>query len=371
MSEESAYQKWRSAKSPWYIIRWIFPFMLLVASLPYILSQFSILSFNVNEVGEVGDVIGGTTAPFIGFVGIIVTFYAFWVQYQSNFNQRNDIQLERFENQFYEMLRLHSSNVQEMDIDGKFRGRKTFVRMFDEFKYIYLTFYQQSTNSNIQKSYSKEELCSLSFKLFFNGIGSAYDNKVHSLFQEGDRPLVLLVVEALRRIQNLWDISNKPTAEEIFSLNLNNENISDLDMQMLLKKEKHLNISIDNEDGKTVMSFEVFYYPFDGNVNRLGHYYRHLFQTVSFIVNSRTVDYHDDKYRYLKLLRAQLSNHEQLLLYYNALTKMGEEWITEKYFTTYRMIKNIPLIDADFGITPPEKLGTHNEMDQSIFEWTS
>ena len=88
------------------------------------------------------------------------------------------------------------------------------------------------------------------------------------------------------------------------------------------------------------------YKPFSGHQSRLGHYYRHLFQTVKFVVNydSKLLTY-TDKRNYLRILRAQLSNHEQLLLFYNWFSGYGLKWEQDggnHFFTDYRMIHNIP-----------------------------
>jgi hypothetical protein len=83
-----------------------------------------------------------------------------------------------------------------------------------------------------------------------------------------------------------------------------------------------------------------------GFSSSLGHYFRHLFMMVKFVVESKIINDYDAKMRYLKILRAQLSNHEQIMLFYNWLAKgYGESWEEEKngnrYFTEYKMIHNL------------------------------
>jgi hypothetical protein len=75
----------------------------------------------------------------------------------------------------------------------------------------------------------------------------------------------------------------------------------------------------------------------------LGHYYRHLFMMVKFVVGSDMITEYNDKMKYLKMLRAQLSNHEQIMLFYNWISGYGEDWENEdnRYFTEYRMIHNL------------------------------
>lgn len=122
-------------------------------------------------------------------------------------------------------------------------------------------------------------------------------------------------------------------------------------------------------DEKTV---EFYYYPFDGHANRLGHYYRHLFQTTKYVISQENELINEsDKYEYIKTLRAQLSNYEQLLIYYNALAWFDEEW--KLAFTDYRLIKNLPLPLADFHQSP--KIHFAKEIERmrnrgvEMFEW--
>lgn len=81
-----------------------------------------------------------------------------------------------------------------------------------------------------------------------------------------------------------------------------------------------------------------------GYATQLAHYYRHLFQTVKFVVNQddKLLSY-EDKRKYLRILRAQLSNPEQTMIFYNWLSGFGRQWENEtnKFFTDYRMIHNI------------------------------
>tara|TARA_R110000744_G_scaffold158581_1_gene274532 strand:- start:1273 stop:1503 length:231 start_codon:yes stop_codon:yes gene_type:complete len=39
-----------------------------------------------DKSGPFGDTVGGISAPFIGTMGVIVTFMAFWVQFEANAN---------------------------------------------------------------------------------------------------------------------------------------------------------------------------------------------------------------------------------------------------------------------------------------------
>lgn len=66
----------------------------------------------------------------------------------------------------------------------------------------------------------------------------------------------------------------------------------------------------------------------------LGHYFRYLYNVVRF------VDRAQDDIRYMKLLRAQLSDYELLMLFYNAQAEMGENF--RQYIEKYALFDNLP-----------------------------
>ncbi|MCL1666711.1 putative phage abortive infection protein [Elizabethkingia ursingii] len=88
---------------------------------------------------------------------------------------------------------------------------------------------------------------------------------------------------------------------------------------------------------------------YGGHQHRLGHYYRHLFQTFKFL-SIQTILTDEEKYFFAKTLRAQLSNYEQSMLFINSISEFGFSWelYPEKHnnndlklITTYQLIKNI------------------------------
>ena len=88
---------------------------------------------------------------------------------------------------------------------------------------------------------------------------------------------------------------------------------------------------------------------FGGHQHRLGHYFRHIFQTITYINNQPNLDY-KEKYNYIKTLRAQLSTYEQSVIFFNSLSQLGRVWelildnedVNYKLATKYNFFKNIP-----------------------------
>ena len=73
-----------------------------ICTFPLLFTQSGDIDFT--ETGQIGDTIGGIMGPFIAIVAAGLTFFAFWVQFKANIQQRRDIAIERFENNLFEMI---------------------------------------------------------------------------------------------------------------------------------------------------------------------------------------------------------------------------------------------------------------------------
>lgn len=116
---------------------------VFIFCLPIWITQVSWIQTDYIKTGPIGDTVGGFWGPGIAFIGAVLTFFAFYVQYQANQEQRNAIAMqaknwaiERFESRFFEMIRLHKENVAEIKVDVE-QGRKCFVGLFEELKFIH------------------------------------------------------------------------------------------------------------------------------------------------------------------------------------------------------------------------------------------
>lgn len=336
----------------WWIFLPFLGFITFIFFFPAWFTNHSWFDLDFTNTGQVGDTIGGIMGPFIAIAAAILTFFAFWVQYKANEQQKHDLKIERFENKFYELLQLHKSNVDEMKIGENISGRKSFVHMFYELRFCYITskdFYDHTANDLKEDyEYDKINLMDFAYKIFFFGIGLHSEKHFISFLKKGELHLFRQLKPFLEKgIQDkyLEHFAKFPNSR-YFTHGLTLSQIP---------------------DDKTI---EFYYFPFDGHVNRLGHYYRHLFQTVKYIIEQTFIT-EDEKYGYIKMLRAQLPNFEQLLLYYNALAWFDEEW--KEIFTKYRFIKNLPLPLADFHVRPEKhfekEIAELNKQGIAMFEW--
>ncbi len=326
-------------------------------------ARYSELKAN-DEKGPMGDAFGGTVGPVIAWIAAVLTFLAFYIQYEANKEQRlqferqgNDTMIERFENRFFEMIRLHRANVEELDIQQKVHGRKVFTTFYFELRYIYLLLQKEHDTNPPSPALNLEELTNLAYLIYFFGIGHVTKNvfidiapKYHSLpFFE--KTLSGLHKQMLKYEETEMEIANAKSRSDLIW-------------------PTHNNLIVDH-DGKTAIFFQI-YKPFTGHGTKVGHYYRHLYQAVKYVNDQDHPLFTDTlKYSYVKMLRAQLSNFEQVLFYYNAVSQLGKKWITKNYIREYKMIINLPLSFADFGITPAEKFKKEMEEIDDFFDWTA
>lgn len=307
------------------LIKIAFLFIVFAFFAPYLLTEYSWLA--LSDDSPLGDTLGGIMNPFIAIGAAILTFLAFYMQFKANKQQRDQFTIElkeqreqfsksQFETQFFEMLRLHKENVNELEIDmpsktevlgirdqQNLKGRKVFSSLLDEFHSV--LFIINCTN----KELSVKEKVELVYPFFFDGYSAYEDTKVFVKLNSTSFKVALQKLMNEHNIFGGYEITQ--TLERVTGISL---------------------------------PYKVNYPLLRGHSSQLGHYYRHLFQTVKFVCSqpSELIDY-QKKRDFLRILRAQLSNEEQILLFYNWMAEYGSAWENNvnKYFTDYRMIHNL------------------------------
>ena len=321
---------------------------------PFLLTQFSSsIKFDTNT-GPIGDTIGGIMNPFVALSGVIVTGLAFYMQLRANqiqienFRKELEVQKEQnrlaqFESKFYEMLRLHKENVNEIEIE-----------IFEfNLKNIHNT---QSSGKGLLGGRSPVKEISKTPKII----------KGRQVFLYFSNEIEITYNYLKNNNRNNANIDTETKGQKYFSIAYNaffNGAINQKDYSHLKKViEEHKNFYLDEDNkgpyreksnefyGSTVLAK---YFILQGHENILGHYYRHLYHTVKFVAhqNEDFISF-KEKRNYLRLLRAQLSNYEQAMLFYNYLI-FSNEWENEenKFLSDYKMIHNLKpsiLIKSDF-----------------------
>lgn len=284
-----------------------------------------------------------------GIVGSLFSLSGFLLIYLTFLSQKQSFEKERFESKFFDLLKLHRENVNELNIGDRVYGRKCFVQMHNEFKCIYnhVILYNESYSIDKIKMFDHDlEIADFCFKVFFFGVGYHSEIQLFAFLNDEQKTFYRnFLKDRLSSIQRNYDEFRRINKDDRF----------------YWAKP----ISGDNDE----FTMETDYYPFDGHSVRLGHYYRHLYQIVKFVDKQKKLLPFKERYFYLKTLRAQLSNHEQLMLYYDSLSQFGYAWHHKKYFITYSFLKNLPLPLVNIKPHPHDIIGVYNDKKQYIFEW--
>ncbi|MGE8182253.1 MULTISPECIES: putative phage abortive infection protein [Pseudomonas fluorescens group] len=299
-------------KLPWHKVYWLESLIaatgLLLMNLIFIAKAYRASdTVDPTTAGQLGDFIGG-------YFGTIFTLISVVLLFATLRNQRIASQQLYFETKYFELIKMHRDNVAELEL-SKSKGRKIFVNLIREFREILKI--TKSVSKTHSQDFSQHNLIHISYYCLFFGTGPNSSRMLKESLKTFNQPFIEDLINTL----NATETKSKIKKDRAFS-----------------------------------------YTPFEGHQSRLGHYYRHLYQTVKY-VDQQKLDI--TKYEYVKTIRAQLSTHEQALLLINSLSPIGEKWITNYYLETYKLVKNIPFNFFD----PATELNTESLFSRNYFEW--
>lgn len=284
-------------------------FLILLIGMHYFLFDDAFYGDHIDSdvASKFGDFFGGYFGTLFTLISVLLLYFTLRSQQKASGR-------EKFENKFFGLIELHKNNVNEIELGTK-SGKKTFVLMIREFRELLIIVKEVTRILKVQLK--EKELINLTYMTFFYGIGPNSSRILKASLPNFDKTLIEIIIRI---------IEEKKTRESI-------------------KKKRNFEFN-----------------PFGGHQSRLGHYFRHIYQTVKF-VDGQKIDI--EKYEYVKMLRAQLSNHEQALLFLNSLSYLGQTWVKENLINEYKLIKNLPknFFDEIAEINPKQIY------PKLIFEW--
>jgi hypothetical protein len=261
------------------------------------------LKINTNTFSSYGSFIGGILGPLLSLASIFLVL-------KTLADQKSAFIKEQIESRFYQMIAMARDNSNSISLGNK-TGKHLFLELLKELYDCYdvvltllATRYQ---NFHLPRG-TVPNIAYLAF--FFGAVGPVSE-------------------EILRRRLH-------KTLSGLATPNMINQFSYDLIQDFKIKRNDW-----------TPLCSSYSYLPFDGHQSRLGHYYRHLFQVVTYINEQPHITY-DEKYQYIKTLRAQFSTQEQVLLFCNSISELGKVWElgshddNKKLITKFNLIKNIP-----------------------------
>lgn len=274
--------------------------------IPYLVTTKSWLWHYDDATGVMGDTIGGIAGPIIGLTGVILTFIAFYIQYkanqiqlkslkdQFNFAVKNDRQtkVQQVENNFFRMIDYHNQNVNQLKIPNLntskndiFEGRRAFV----QFKIQIHRLLKLVNDVNIENdlNLNKDQILDITYIVFYYGIEGSWIN---------------FIIEKLNGYKD-----NKLIAEKI---------------------AEKINSTTFFKLGRT-------------NQTNLSTYFRNMYNALKLIDDNEILN-NKEKTSIIKIYRAQLSNPELYVIFFNILSRFGKKWKEKDYVNKYEFLKNIP-----------------------------
>lgn len=274
----------------------VFAFIAVVFSIVFILVVATNPSFHIfsskfidtSLASDFGSFIGGTINPILSITSIILLIMS--IRNQKKETRKNDIKTH-----IYELLKYNRDTVSELEYKPS-NEEKQRVQTGSKF-FIY-------AKRQIEEA------------------AEAVKEQLPSLQQIQRYQLAYLVFYFGTSLET------KGTLKKHL-----NKIISDSDAEKLINKirEKHAKYNK-----------EIQYY--GGHQNRLGCYFRQLYQLIHTVDTEIILD-ETEKQRFIRTIRAQLSDYEQALLFYSSLT-LESAWAREDtqikpLITRYELIKNI------------------------------
>ncbi|HEX8196625.1 MAG TPA: putative phage abortive infection protein [Pyrinomonadaceae bacterium] len=344
--------------------------------IPYLVTKTSIGWSYGEETGVIGDTIGGIVGPTVGFVGAILTFLAFYIQYQANQvqiralneqkistkEQKKQMLLQQFESNFFVMINLHRQNVSELNYTKFDNGssktgvhRKVFRTIFREFiecfrevkgfsnsknpnDYLIPVYRSElseiindnnikNDSNNIEINLIELAIIDIAYSIVFYGINKESEPILRQRFKKRYNPsyffplLQYIKLKPKQENTHRWDIwleLRKYKGKELRTI---------IQEFYEYKRVTRKNRPFTPLSAKTrFLDYdEEFNKYYGGHLHRLGHYFRHLFQCYKYLNYHRDLS-ENEKYFYGKTLRAQLSNYEQAILFVNSISTLGMKW---------------------------------------------
>lgn len=250
-----------------------------------------------NNLHESATGIFENASLLIAIVGSVVVVSTFAFQLRESKKQN-------FRSNFFEYLKIHRENIVLVETRGK-KGHDAFVDIYNELKYISTFVVPVNYKAN---SHQFE----WTYLLVFFGVGKN-SSPVLSAYLKNKYPEYSLV--------------------EITSF-----------IQYFEKKQREY--AKHSKSCRYFWSRKRIEQPnlpciLDGHQSDLGHYYRHLYQMVTYIDEFPSL-WVFERYDYAKNVRAQFSNHELALFLANSYSPLGKEWIDSGLINKYELVKNLP-----------------------------
>lgn len=347
----------------------------------YFLVSTAIDGYWIWNSGQIDFAVTGQFGDFVGgFLGTIINGAAFYFLYLTLNEQRKSSIKQSFETKLFELLHLHRENISELRYTKFYRNIletsearkvfriiikeliecihevKRFSKIYPELEVLKPEYAEKlraiRKENNCKASIEDLAHIDIAFCIFYFGVSEESGPiLLHKFFNRynSDYAKKLLVFMKLKPKQEikvaykLWEWFKEKSVRETKAI---------FDEGYKWEQERRI---VSSKCKKLFENLKKEKY-YGGHQHRLGHYFRHLFQSFKFL-SSQDFLSDKEKYFFAKTIRAQLSTYEQILLFFNSLSSLGMQWeytadikdLPKNYkkedfklITRYNLIKNLP-----------------------------
>ena len=335
-----------------------------------------------SQLGPYGDYIGGILNPFISVFAVFAAGLAFYAQYQANRQVQEQFEKQEtreykinFETKFFELIKIHRENVSELNYNiynsnntEIATGRKVFRLMHKELSECikevirYRKMYPQNfitpkytlkleriiNSNNLDVNIIELAIIDLAYTIFFYGLGKESEDYLLNNFKGKydylyfKRLIKYLQLKPIKENQTQYKAWKKFTSLPVAELRDR--------MNVIYLNRKNKNFVYHFNHINLFNNYQLYKY-YGGHQHRLGHYFRHLYQSYKFLYTDNIIS-DNDKYFYGKTLRGQISSYEQTIFFINSVSSLGFKWelYPEKnkkgekmlFMSKFQIIKNVP-----------------------------
>lgn len=303
---------------------------------PYILTQcYSSVAFD-QDSGVIGDTIGGTTAPIIGILSIVLLSFTLIVQIRSNEKQQEFAANEQFKSTFFNLLQVQRNIAENMkgyfpylmeSVDDEqvlnIKGGDFFIHVRKQLILIF-------TALNCKAFYNKyDPIEAGKQEIAIDNMQREYEEK----FGADILPYTKEGKELDEKIKDMRVDYRFKYINDTYSIKMSNHDL-------------YQRLSMD-EKIKTGYKFLFNKYEI------LDLYFKHLYHILQFVrstenerLNNRISESEKNKIhaqfkQYAQFVQAQMSTDELLLLYYHSFIQKD----LQELIIHYDLLENLPIKD--------------------------
>ena len=278
--------------------------LLIVAVISFLYIIFNKVYFNTSGVidpklaSQFGDFFGG-------YVGVMSSILSTLLLIYTIIDQFIERQKRWATDNFYRMLEFHNDMVNQLSVahidttkPERSNGRRAFVVF--KLQIHYLLELIEDLNTREKWNLNKDHILRIVYMIFYYGIDTKWVEFLQDKIKEDITPDILkqILYKIIRKIQ---------------------------------KGKLKL--------GRT-------------NQTSLSSYFRNMYNLIKLIDNDKYLSEREKK-NLITIYRAQLSNPELYVLFFNLRSYFGKKWNDKGYVETYELLKNIPKYYCD-GYNPED-----------------